>query len=893
MKPWHSIPVEKILKELQTSPKGLSSEEAQKRLEKYGKNEIEKKAKINPLKIFISQFTDFLILILIAAAIISYLMSFLPGKEEHLFDSILIITILTANAIIGFIQEYRAEKSIEALKKLSAPKARVIRDGIEQEIDSEKIVPGDILVLEQGDKITADARIISEVNLETDESALTGESLPVGKTETTLKEKTSLAERKNMLFMQTIVTRGRAKAVVIGTGMDTEVGKIAKQIAETEQKPTPFQVELDKLGKKIGAGILVIIAFVAIIQIILIGGSIVNIFLTAISLAVAAVPEGLPAIVTLALTIGVRKMSKKNALARKLPVAESLGSVDTICTDKTGTLTENKMTVRKIFIPGKELKAENEGLSLQNSQKGLVELLKCSVICNNAAIGRDKHGKKKYLGDPTEIALLALAEKTGMDIKIEKGKAHRLMEIPFSSDRKMMTVVCSKGNKKIAYSKGAPEIIIEKCTHILLNGKKAKLGEKEKKEILEKNSEFGKQALRVLAFAFKEVKGKETEKQLEKELTFLGLEGMIDPPRKGVKEAISDCRKAGIKVIMLTGDNINTAKAIGTELGFNPKKALTGLQVDELSEKELKNALNETEIFARVSPSHKSRILNALQEKGKIVAMTGDGVNDAPALKRADVGVAMGIRGTDVAKETSDLVLLDDNFITIRDAVAEGRGIFDNIQKFVNYLLSSNLAEVLVVFIFTLLALQIEFGKGAIILTAAQLLWINLLTDGLPAVALGLDPKAEKIMERPPRKKNEGVINKRMIFSITAIGVAMTVVIMGLFLNEFFTSAHELPEKFIRAQTMAFTCFVVFEMVRVQTVRANFKTKILSNKWLWLSVIFSFLLQLMVLYSPLNKFFKVVPLSLIEWVDIAIGVTIFLILSFIIVKIEKRLFWRD
>jgi len=901
MNHWHSISAEKTLKELETTAKGLSREEAARRLEKYGKNIIEKETKINPLKIFLNQFRDFLILILIAAAIISYLMSLLPGQGEHIFDSILIAIILFANAIIGFIQEYRAEKGIQALKKMSAPKARVFRDGMEQEIDSENVVPGDVLVLEQGDKITADARIIEEANLETDESALTGESMPAEKNDCALKGKVHLAEMKNMLFMQTIVTRGRAKAVVVGTGMNTELGKIAEQIAEAEEKPTPFQVELNRLGKRIGAGVLIVIALVAAIQALLIGGSISSIFLTAISLAVAAVPEGLPAIVTLALTIGVRKMSRKNALARKLPVAESLGSVNTICTDKTGTLTENVMTVRKIFFSGREFNVSGEGHSIKGefslggrkaNAKELIELLKCGVRCNDASIGRDKQGKKKYLGDPTEIALLVSAEKAGLDIKIEKGKALRYEEIPFSSERKMMTVACSVKGKKIAYAKGAPEIVVEKCTHVLLDGKKVKLSKKEKEKILAKNAEFGKRALRVLGFAFKELSGKEKEKQMESSLVFLGMQGMLDPPRQGVKEAIEDCRKAGIKVIMVTGDNINTAKAIGMELGFSQKNAMTGLDIDELSEKQLEGILQKTEIFARVSPGHKTKILEALQDQGLIVAMTGDGVNDAPALKRADVGIAMGIRGTDVAKETSDLILLDDNFITIREAVAEGRGIFDNIRKFVNYLLSSNVAEVLVVFIFTLLALGINFGKGAIILTAAQLLWINLLTDGLPAVALGLDPKAERIMQRKPRRKNEGVINGRMIFSIIAIGLAMTAVILGVFLNAFFNAPADIVGKFARAQTMAFTCFVVFEMVRVQTVRAYFKTRIFSNKWLWLAVSSSFLLHLAVLYTPLSTFFRVVPLGLSEWADIAAGVGVFIVLSFIIIKIEGRLFGR-
>jgi len=893
----HSKKTEIVFSELKTSARGLSEKEAERRLEEYGKNAIEKDSSINPWKIFIAQFKDFLIIIMILAAAISYAMSFLPGGEDHLIDSILIGIILIANAIIGFVQEYRAEKGILALKKLSAPKAIVLRDGSEKEIPSELVVPGDILILEQGDKIPADARLVEHANLEVDESTLTGESLPVIKQLEVVEKNISLADRTNMVFMDTIVTKGRARAIVTGTGMKTELGKIAEQIAESEEKPTPFQIELDKLGKKIGIGIIFVIAIVAGIQAIFVQGSPLEIFLTAISLAVAAVPEGLPAIVTLALTIGVRKMSKKNALARKLPVAESLGSVNAICTDKTGTLTENVMTVKKIFFDWKEFDVSGEGHSIEGNftsnkkiaaSKELRQLLSCGVQCNDSVLGKDEKGKSKYLGDPTETALLISAQKAGIDIKIEKGKVKRINEIPFSSDRKMMTVICRSTSKKIAYSKGAPEIIIEKCTHTIKNGKKVKLSPKLKRELLDKNAEFGKNALRVLGFAARELNGK--EKEIEKEMVFLGMQGMIDPPRTGVLEAIQDCRDAGIKVIMVTGDNINTAKAIGKQLGFTTDYAVSGMELDEMSEAELTQALKKTEVFARVSPAHKVKILEALQDSGKIVAMTGDGVNDAPALKRSDVGIAMGIRGTDVAKETSDMILLDDNFVTIRDAVAEGRGIFDNIKKFVNYLLSSNVAEVLVVLLFTLMAIGIYFGEGAVILTAAQLLWINLLTDGLPAIALGLDPKAKNIMDRKPRKKSAGVIDTRMIYSIITIGIAMAVVILAVFMWEF-TSSNAI-EKFAFAQTTAFTCFVVFEMVRVQTVRSYFNTKLTSNKWLWMAVGSSFALHLLLLYTPLSDFFRVMPLGLDQWTKIIVGALAFVAISYGIVKVEKLIFGK-
>ena len=895
---WHATPLDEIFRTLHSSPKGLNNEEAERRLLQYGKNSIESGKKINPLKIFLRQFSDFLVLILIAAAIISFAMSLMPNGEEHAVDAILITIILFANAIIGFFQEYKAERSILALKKLAAPHARVLRDGKEKKIKAELLVPGDIIIVEQGDKVPADARIIEQANLQADESMLTGESLPVSKKESMLKEEIPLAERKNMLYMNTLITRGRARAIVVATGINTEVGKIARQIAETEEKPTPFQLELNRLGKSIGIAIILIIAFVALTQYLIIEDSLIEIFLRAVSLAVAAVPEGLPAIVTIALTMGIKRMAKKNALARTLPVAESLGSVNVICTDKTGTLTENVMTVREVFFNTEKYNITGEGYSIngkfyKGSQridaKQLLPLLKCGILCNDAV--EYKEGDEvKYLGDPTEIALLLSAKKAGIDVEIERKKEQRVQEIPFSSERKMMSVVCIQNNKKTVYVKGAPEIVIKKCDRILLDGKVRKLDEKTKELLLKVNSDMAKRALRVLGFAFKEVKEIRNEKELEGGLIFLGLQGMLDPPRKGVKEAIADCRKAGIKVIMVTGDNIETAKAIGKELGFRTDCAINSPMLDKMSDDELKKALDEVEIFARVTPTHKVRILEALQAKGKIVAMTGDGVNDAPALKKADVGIAMGIRGTDVAKETSDLILLDDNFITIRDAIEEGRGIFDNIRKFVNYLLSSNLAEVLVVFLFTLMEVYLYFGEKAVILTATQLLWINLLTDGLPAVALGLDPKAKGLMKRKPRPKTEGVINRQIAFSIVSIGLLMTAIILGLFVYSFFNLQGDVQERFLRAQTIAFTCFVVFELVRVQMVRARYRINLFSNKWLWSAVFASLLMQLTILYTPLNTFFRIMPLGVYDWFLIFVGALIFLSLGYLIVKAESKLF---
>jgi len=893
---WHAMPIEDVFRKLNTPKNGLTSEEAEKRLAIYGKNIIESEKKINPLKIFLKQFTDFLVLILIAAAIISFAMSLIPGEEGHSIDAILIVAILFANATIGFFQEYKAEKSILALKKLSAPTAMVLRDGIEKEIPAELLVPGDIVFLEAGSKVPADARIIEQASLQIDESMLTGESVPVSKNEAPISSHAPLAERSNMLYMNTLVTRGRAKALVVATGKNTEVGKIAELIAKIEEKETPFQAELNRLGKVIGIAILFIIAFVAFIQLLIVKDSLFEIFLRAVSLAVAAVPEGLPAVVSIALTFGVNRMARRKALARRLSVAESLGSVNVICTDKTGTLTENTMTVRQIFfnmqlctVTGQGYDAKGEFFIADKIIDGaeLKPLLECGVLCNDARQYLEG-GQIRYAGDPTEIALLLSAKKAGIDPDIEREKNPRIQEIPFSSERKLMTVVCMKNGKKKAYVKGAPEIVLERCTHILLEGRIVKFSDELKQKILAENSEMAKKALRVLAFAFKE--DVENEGQLEQNLIFLGLQGMIDPPRANVKEALEDCRKAGIKVIMVTGDNIETAKAIGKELGFATEDAMDSNELSKINDFELLKKLDKVEIFARVSPLDKTRILDALHKKGLVVAMTGDGINDAPSLKKADVGIAMGIRGTDVAKEVSDLILLDDNFVTIRDAVEEGRAIFDNIRKFVNYLLSSNLAEVLAVFLFTLMQVYLYFGEGVAILTATQLLWINMLTDGLPAVALGVDPAAEGIMRRKPRAKNEGVINKRTASSIASIGLTMAIVILAAFLYSFFTSEGDVRDKFFRAQTIVFTCFVFFEMVRIQMVRARYRINLFSNRWLWIAISASLALQIMIIYTPLNAIFKIVPLSIDDWLVIAAALASFAFLSYILVKLENAIF---
>ncbi|MBI2543615.1 MAG: cation-translocating P-type ATPase [Candidatus Aenigmarchaeota archaeon] len=865
---WHSKKVEDVLEELKTGKEGLSDREAKERLLKFGRNELKETKKISPLKIFLAQFTNFLIVILIAAS----LLAFLVGEK---FDSVLILSIVILNGVFGFVQDYKAERSIEALKKMMKTKAKVIRGGQTFVVPSSEIVPGDILVLQEGASVAADCRLVDASDVAADESILTGESVPVKKTSQVVKLASAISEMENMVFMNTTITRGRGYAVVVSTGMQTEMGKIASKLDEIIDDKTVFQKELDKVGKKIGFIVLGIAALVAFTEIVLRSSDLVDTFLISVSLAVAAIPEGLPAVVTLSLALGVTRMVKKNALVRKLPVTEELGSVDVICTDKTGTLTENKMTVRKIFFDNKTVGVSGtgyvtEGAFIYNDKtidpKTLEKILMTGLLCNNAEIGYEDH-TKSFLGDPTEIALVVSAMKAKMDKKSMEKSYPRTGEIAFTSQRKMMTTVHKHGKEKISFSKGAPEIILGKCDRFYENGFVKRLSEEKRKQILEKNEEFAENALRVLAFAYKE-----GEKDPESKMIFLGLQGMMDPPRKEVGSAIASAKKSGINVIMITGDNKATAIAVGKEIGLTTREAIEGKDMEKMDDNELKERLKDVRIFARVDPSHKYRILKILRESGHIVAMTGDGVNDAPALKEADVGIAMGIRGTDVAKGSSDMVLLDDNFATIIKAVEEGRRIFDNIKKFIMYLLSANIGEVSVIFLASVIGLGLP-------LTAPMLLWINLVTDGMPALALGVDPASKNIMNRKPRDKKQGIMDKPMIAHILLSGAIMGLIVLGLFY-------YNLPD-LAKAQTVAFTAIVAYEFVRVQTVRAQFGTNIFSNKWLITALVVSFLVQVGILYTPASSLFKVVPLTLTDWLEISAGLVAFVALTLVIGRIIK------
>ncbi len=859
---FHTFSVKQSLKELKSSEKGLNSHEAEQRLHNYGFNELKGKEGLHPIRIFFQQFSSPLVWILLVALVISIVLN-------EVVDAIVIGIIVVANAIMGFIQEYKAEKSIEALKKMASPKARVLRDGKEIKIESRLLVPGDIIFLETGDKVPADARLIEAHDLHVEEASLTGESSSVSKNINVLKE-VSLADRKNMVFSSTIISNGRAKAVVVHTGMTSEIGKIAKMIEESHEQLTPLQKKLRDLGKYLTIAV-VAVAILVFGAGLFSGGNATEMFLVAIALAVAAIPEGLPAVITISLSIGVQRMIKKNALVRKLASVETLGSVDVICTDKTGTLTHNQMTVRKIWTNDKVYNITGAGYNPKGNFKvgkklanpeELEQILKIGLLCNDAHFS-GSNGNRELFGDPTEAALIVSAEKAGLQVKEYK---KRVDEISFSSERKMMTTI---HDDKTSYTKGAADIIIERCDKILINGEVQRLDRNLKKKVLEQNESFAKEALRVLGFAYKE---KATKEDSENNMIFVGLQAMIDPPREEVKNSIAECHSAGIRVIMITGDHLTTAKAIAKELGI-VGEAVTGEQLDNI--KDLDKKILRIGIFARVNPEHKLKIVKALKDKEHVVAMTGDGVNDAPALKKADIGISMGIAGTDVAKEASDMILTDDNFTSIVNAVEEGRGIFDNIRKFVNYLLSSNLGEISVILFASLFGLPLP-------LTAIQILWVNLVTDGLPATALSLDPHSKGIMGRPPRPARESILSKELRSDIIIYGVLMGVGCLVLFWLY-------LGSGLMKAQTMAFTALVIFEVVRLQVIRYEYKLGLFSNKLLIGAVILSLGLQMLTIYGPLAIWFKTTPLELFDWGMIIVASIVLWVVYKIIYGIVKKL----
>ena len=862
---WFNKSIEQTEKELETSiENGLNKKQVEKAREKYGLNELKAKKKKSLIVKFLEQFKDFMIIILIIAAIISGAVGIAQG--EGITDTIIILIVVIVNAIIGVAQENKAEKSLEALQKLSSHEAKVIRNGKLEVVQSKKLVPGDLVVLETGDYVPADIRLVEESNLKVQESSLTGESLPVEKNISTIEEeKVGIGDRENMLFSSSLVTYGRGKGIVVETGMNTEVGKIAGIINETIDSQTPLQEKLDKLGKTLGIAAVVICLVIFIIGI-AIGKDALEMFMTAVSLAVAAIPEGLAAVSTIVLAIGVQRMVKKNAIVKKLPAVETLGSATVICSDKTGTLTQNKMTVQKVFYD--DILQNVENAKVNNNNEELEKLVYISMLCNDTKVASDN----TLTGDPTETALVDMGFELDFRPAIYE-EYPRVEEIPFDSDRKLMTTVHKIENKYIVYTKGGIDELLSRCNSYILDGKVENNLEEYKETIDRNNEAMAQEALRVLAMAYKEIDHiptKEEMKNIENELIFVGMVGMIDPPREEAKKAVEKCKTAGIKTVMITGDHKITAIAIARKLGIleNDEEAITGAELEEMSQEELEQNVRKYSVYARVSPEHKVRIVKAWQKNGEIVAMTGDGVNDAPALKTADIGCSMGMVGTDVAKEASDVILTDDNFATVVSAVEEGRRIYDNILKAIQYLLSSNVGEIIVLFIAILITpwLSSKFGIDVnliVPLLPIHILWINLVTDSLPALALSVDPAEEDIMERKPLKSGKGIFTKGMTWRVIYQGVMIGLLTLAAFIIGLATPEAELPQiegltvqeiKVEVGQTMAFTVLALSELVHVFNVRNNkkslFKTKALSNKYLLLAIAVSAALMLVILFVP-------------------------------------------
>ena len=894
-KNWFNKEVNEVEKELKTNlANGLTPAEVEEKRNEYGFNELKAKKKKSLFVKFLEQFKDFMIIVLIIAAIVSGIVGYMEG--EGITDSIIILIVVIVNAIIGVVQENKAEKSLEALQKLSSHVAKVVRNGKVEVVASRDLVPGDIVVLDTGDYVPADLRIIEGVNLKSQESSLTGESVPVDKNaEVIADEKVGIGDRTNMLFSSSLITYGRGKGIVVETGMNTEVGKIATIINDTEGTATPLQIKLNKLGKTLGIAALAICVVIFIIGIAY-GKDIIDMFMTAVSLAVAAIPEGLAAVSTIVLAIGVQRMVKKNAIVKKLPAVETLGSATVICSDKTGTLTQNKMTVQKVFADGKLSNVED----ITTINNSLEKLMYTSTLCNDTKIGENNN----LTGDPTETALIDLGFKIKFDVE-NTLKLQRVKEYPFDSDRKLMTTVNKVGDKYIAYTKGGIDELLAKCTKYEINGE-IKNNLSEYKDTIEQyNIEMAKDALRVLAMAYKELDHEPTDeemKTIESDLIFVGMVGMIDPPREEVKAAVAKCKTAGIKTVMITGDHKITAVAIAKALGIleNENEAITGAELEEMSDEALTKNIRQYSVYARVSPEHKVRIVKAWQANGEIVAMTGDGVNDAPALKTADIGCAMGIVGTDVSKEAADVILTDDNFATIVSSVEEGRRIYDNILKAIQFLLSSNVGEIVTLFIAILITpwLSSTFGIDVNlieVLLPIHILWINLVTDSLPALALAVDPAEDDVMNRKP-KKQKGIFTKGMTWRVVYQGFMIGLLTLAAFIIGLATPDDQLPEmvridnaiysvdevdnleealangaemlekqevKVEIGQTMAFVTLAFSELVHVFNIRNNkksiFKTHPFNNKVLLGAIAISAMLMLIILFIPALRHIFSIP----------------------------------
>jgi Ca2+-transporting ATPase len=881
--------------------KGLSDDEARARLDRYGRNELATERPIPAWRRFLAQFQDVLVLLLLAATAISAALWAFERDAALPYEAIAIFAVVVLNAIIGYVQESRAETAVVALRAMSAADATVIRSGERRSIPATDIVPGDVILIEEGDTLPADARVVESAALQTAEAALTGESLPVTKHTAPIADDVPLGDRDNMVFSGTAATYGHGKAVVTATGMRTEMGRIAGLLKETRDEATPLQRELDRTGKILGA-VVVAIAVIMIATIILVEdvqgtAALFDVLILGVALAVAAVPEGLPAVVTAVLSIGVQRMARRNAIVRHLAAVETLGSATVIASDKTGTLTKNEMTVRVVVTASGRVAFEGSGYApegaVQRDGGGSIDgplrveldgALAAADRANNAAL-QERDGRWTVQGDPTEGALLVAARKAGLESEALDQRLPRVGEVPFSSERKLMTTLhrdVQQEDRGVVFTKGAPDVLLARCSHELVNEDRRPLTPARRAEILETNEALAGQALRTLGVAARWLASEalaqhadHPDERLEQDLVFAGLIGMIDPPRPEAKDAVSRARRAGIRPIMITGDHPRTATVIARELGITADgRAITGAELEQLTPEDSPRTVAEVSVYARVNPEHKLRIIDALRRTGAVVAMTGDGVNDAPALKKADIGVAMGITGTDVSKEAADMVLADDNFASIVAAVEEGRAIFANIRKFLRYLLSSNIGEVMTMFFGVLLARQIglDGGNGAVALPllATQILWINLVTDGPPALALGVDPADEGLMDQPPRPVGEGVLTPRMWRGIGFVGAIMAV-------GTLFVLDASLPGGLVDgsgdlryAQTMAFTTLMLFQIFNVVNARSDERSAfvhLFRNGWLWAAIAGSVALQVFVVYVPfLQSAFGTVGLSGGDWV---------------------------
>ncbi len=854
---YYSKSKEEIFKKFNTSEKGLTNQQAQEKLKEYGKNLLKETHKLRPLKILLEQFHSFLIYILIIAIAISFFIN-------HLVDGIVISIIVVLNVTIGFFQQYKAEKAVKNLRKLIIPKSRVIRNGKFIEISSLELVPGDVVLFNPGDRVNADCRIIEDENLQANEAVLTGESLPVNKNSKILSKKTSLPEQENLLFAGTQIVRGNAKAIVVLTGMNTTFGKIAGGLQEIEIQKTPMQKRLDKFSKQIGIFILVFVALVMLLGITE-HFEIMEMFLTAVALAVSAIPEGLPAVLVISFAISSLLMSKKNVIIRRLPAVESLGSVTVICADKTGTMTEERMEVQEIFVnnnfyikKNKELFFKNKKIDLKKN-KELFQLLKTGVLCNNARF-ESVNGKYEIFGDPTEQALVSIGLDLGLNKKSMIENEPSVKKFEFESKRKMMSIVRDNGRNKTMYSKGAPEKIIEISSHELLEGQIKRLTQKRKKELLKKLKKLEGDALRVLAFAYKNFNKKERPE--EKGLIFLGFAGMIDPPRKEIKGAIKECSDAGIKIKMITGDSALTATAIAKEIGIKGE-AITGKELEKMDDATLINSIGKISIFARTTPHQKLRITKILQQKGEVVSITGDGINDALALKSADVGVAMGKRGTDAARDVSDIILIDDNFASIVEGVKQGRTTYENIKKFTKYLLAVNFSEIFLILFALIMAFIFPSTNWFLPLLPLQILWINLITDSFPALTLAMEHSDEVMKSKP--KKEKSILDKIWKFIIIA-GILAFITELAIYLFGILNNL-----QILKVRTMILTTAIFFELSFIYSCRSKkplLEIGIFSNKWLNYAILFSITLHLILIYTPLANLFGIVPLSFKDWIFI-------------------------